>query len=188
MLVAFAGDVNDASMTWIARKEGLQYHFSGHSFSDSITAYIDASKTAAFLVVADPDVAGVAPWIPSNKIAESDSELGASAPEWSLLRAIEAYDGLQYFIFVNAENIRPFRNPIRLGARTHGFLAIEGPYPDGLGVVRWGIAPESTTVFEPKRRRKVGPGTIGAFDSRADCHGTSQWIRATTAHLQNGRF
>ncbi len=147
VLVAFAGDVNDVAMTWFARKAGLQYHFSGHFFSDSIDSYINASKTAAFLVVADPDVAGVAPWIPSNKIANQILNWVRARSEWSLLRAIEAYDGLQYFVFFNSENIRPFRNPIRLGARTHGFLAIEGPYPDGLGVVRWGIAPESTTVF-----------------------------------------
>jgi hypothetical protein len=147
VLVAFAGDVNDVAMTWFARKAGLKYHFYGHFFSDSIDSYINASKTAAFLVVADPDVAGVAPWILSNKIADQILNWVRAQSDWSLLRAIEAYDGLHYFIFVNSENVRPFRNPIRLGARTHGFLAVEGAYPDGLRVVRWGIAPESTTVF-----------------------------------------
>ena len=154
VLVAFAGDVNDVAMTWFARKAGLQYHFSGHFFSDSIDSYINASKTAAFLVVADQDVAGVAPWIPSNKIASRILNWVRAQSDWSLLRAIEAYDGLSYFVFVNSENVRPFRNPIRLGARTHGFLAIEGPYPDGLGVVRWGIAPESTTVFNLNGKEK----------------------------------
>ncbi|MGB7791736.1 MAG: hypothetical protein WBL39_11020, partial [Terrimicrobiaceae bacterium] len=70
------------------------------------------------------------------------------------MRTIEAYDGLSYFVFVNPKNVRAFRNSVSLGPETHGFLAIEGPYPDGLGVVRWGIAPESTTVFNLNNAEK----------------------------------
>ena len=147
VLLTFAGDVNDAAMTWVARKARLPYQFSSHSFSESIDSYINASKTAAFLVVADQDVAGVAPWIPSNKIADQILTWVRAQSDWSLLREIEAFDGLSYFVFVNSENVRPFRNAVRLGERTNGFLGIEGPYPGGLGLVRWGIAPESTTIF-----------------------------------------
>ncbi len=146
ILVAFAGDVNDASMTWIARKEGLPYQFYSVSFSDSISAYAEASKRAAFLIAADADVAGVARWLPSNKIAAQILDWVRTQPAWSLVQAIEASDGLSYFIFVSSENIRPFQNLVRLGSEARGFLAIEGPYPEGIGVVRWGVAPESTTV------------------------------------------
>ena len=110
VLVTFAGDVNDVVMTWVARKARLRYHFSGHFFHDSIDSYINASKTAAFLVVADQDVAGLAPGIPSNKIADQILNWVRAQPDWSLVRAIEAHDGLHYFIFVNSENVRPFRS------------------------------------------------------------------------------
>jgi hypothetical protein len=147
VLVTFAGDVSDAAMKWVALKAGLRYQFSSVAFSDSINTYIDASKIAAFLVAADRDVAGVAQWLPSNKIADKILGWVQTQSDWSLVRAIEAYDGLNYFVFVNSKNIRPFRNLVRLGEKTDGFLNIEGAYPEGLGVVRWGTAPESNTVF-----------------------------------------
>jgi hypothetical protein len=147
VLVTFAGDINDVAMKWIALKRGLRYQFSGNFFSESIEPYINASESAAFLVSADRDATGVAPWIPSNKIADQILKWIRAQADWSLLQTIEAYDGLNYFVFVNPKNVRAFRNSVSLGPETHGFLAIEGPYPDGLGVVRWGIAPESTTLF-----------------------------------------
>jgi hypothetical protein len=147
VLVTFAGDVSDVAMAWVARKAGRQYQFSGDYFSDSIDTYINTSKTAAFLVAADHDVAGVAQWLPSNKIADKILNWVQTQSDWSLLRAIEAHDGRNYFVFVNSRNIRPFRNLVRLGEKTDGFLNIEGPYPEGLGVVRWGTAPESRTIF-----------------------------------------
>ena len=154
VLVTFAGDINDVAMKWIALKMGLRYQFSGNFFSESIDPYINASESAAFLVAADRDATGVAPWIPSNKIADQILKWIRAQSDWSLLRTIEAYDGLSYFVFVNPKNVRAFRNSVSLGPETHGFLAIEGPYPDGVGVVRWGIAPESTTVFNLNNAEK----------------------------------
>ncbi len=98
-------------------------------------------------MAADQDVAGVAQWLPSNRIADKILDWLQTHSAWSPLRVIEANDELNYYIFVNAENIRPLRNLVRLGANTKGFLTTEGPYAEGLGVVRWGTAPESTTVY-----------------------------------------
>jgi hypothetical protein len=155
VLVTFAGDVNDVAMKWITLKKGLRYQFSGNFFSESLDSYIKASESAAFLVAADRDATGVAPWIPSNKIADQILKWIRAQSDWSLLQTIGAYDGLSYFVFVNPKNVRAFRNSVSLGPETHGFLAIEGPYPDGLGVVRWGIAPESTTVFNSNSEEKL---------------------------------
>jgi hypothetical protein len=125
VLLTFAGDVNDVAMKWIALKMGLRYQFSAHFFSDSIDSYVNASKSAAFLVVADRDAAGVAPRIPSNKIADQILNWVRAQSDWSLLRVIEANDGLNYFVFVNLQNVRAFRDSVSQAPKTHGFPAIE---------------------------------------------------------------
>jgi hypothetical protein len=79
-------------------------------------AFENASRIAAFLVAADHNVAGVAQWLPSNKIADEILNWVRTQPDWSLLRTLEAYDGLNYYVFVNSKNIRPFRNLVHCNA------------------------------------------------------------------------
>ncbi len=67
---------------------------------------------------------------------------------------------------------------VRLGDSTKGFLTTEGPYPDGLGVVRWGTAPESTTVYllkdEGKRILELSARSIPGQTMRVMLNGKEQ--------------
>jgi hypothetical protein len=135
------GTVSPELLRFYAIRDGLPYPVARGEDTGQPEGIKTLIDWADLIIAPSPGAAEVWPYTPGARLSgESLAAVRANA-SFSLFRTVKV-DGGAYYLF---EKTLPFQG----FADASGLLDVEGPYPQwGLGLVRWGVGPETTLDVE----------------------------------------
>jgi hypothetical protein len=142
--VTAEGTVSPELLRFNAIRDGLSLPFArggGSGRPDEVRRIID---WADLVIAPAPGATEVAPNTPAARRRAETLAAVRAHPSLLLFRTVEG-DGGAYYLFERIGPFHGFHDP-------RGLLDVEGPYPQwGLGLVRWGLGPETTLGVEAER-------------------------------------
>ncbi len=143
VFVTFAGLVNEWTLDWLAMKRELPVEFFDHQLLKDHSLYRKSIEESPLILYAGDNTVGIYEWLPSWEIRQ---EIGAilQDPRYRLIEQFQSPGPGSFKLYMNRELIEQRHGLFGQFDKWTGFLPSEGPSPQwNLGIVRWGLWPQS---------------------------------------------